>query len=114
MNKKYYLDDIVKTFDGHIERSPMKFRRVQYDTREWWQDPKSTATDVLNSYRFETIGGVAIHIPDDKVQDFVSFMSPRLKAKEMEIRANVPAVQKAYEHYQLLLKMCGGDYDAGY
>jgi hypothetical protein len=33
--------------------------------------------------------------------------------KEMEIRDNVPAVKLAYERYQLLLKMCGGDY-AGY
>jgi len=31
----------------------------------------------------------------------------------MEIRDNVPAVKLAYERYQLMLKMCGGDY-AGY
>lgn len=111
MNDKKYLDDIVKPFDGFVERSQRQFRRV-VRADEWWHDPKSTAMDVINRMQIESVNGVAIHIPDDRVRDFVDFMSPRLKAKEMEIRANVPAVRKAYEHYKMLLLMCGGDYNA--
>jgi hypothetical protein len=31
-------------------------------------------------------------------------------AKERRLREDVPAIQKAWDNYQLLLKMCGGDY----
>lgn len=111
-NQQVYLRDIVQTFDGIFERSDKQFRRME--PLEWFHDPNSTAMDVLNTRRFETIGGVAIHIPDDRIREFIEFMSPRFKAREMEIRANVPAVQKAYENYRLLLSMCGGDFDARY
>jgi hypothetical protein len=63
-------------------------------------------------YKTETVDGVAIHIPIYKLDDFISTIDEQ-KYKEMEIRNNVPAVKLAYEHYQMLLKMCGGDY-AGY
>jgi hypothetical protein len=64
------------------------------------------------NYKTETVDVVAIHIPIYKLDDFVSAIDEQ-KYKEMEIRDNVPAVKIAYERYQMLLKMCGGDY-AGY
>lgn len=106
MNDRAYLSDIVKPFDGFIDRSPHQFRKM-IPIDEWWHDPKSTATDVLNASQVQAIGGVAIHIPDCNVRDFVDAISPRIHAKELELRATVPAVKKAYEHYRMLLLMCG-------
>jgi hypothetical protein len=71
-----------------------------------WSDYNDPRVD----YTTETVDGVAIHIPIYKLNDFVSAIDEQ-KYKEMEIRDNVPAVKLAYERYQLMLKMCGGDYD---
>jgi hypothetical protein len=73
-----------------------------------WSDYNDPRVD----YVTETVEAVAIHIPIYKLDDFVSTVTER-QYKEMEIRDNVPAVKLAYERYQLMLKMCGGDY-AGY
>ena len=70
-----------------------------------WSDYNDSRVD----YVTEKVDAVAIHIPIHKLDDFVSAIDEQ-KYKEMEIRDNVPAVKKAYENYQLLLKMCGGDY----
>jgi hypothetical protein len=70
-----------------------------------WSDYNDPRVD----YTTETVDGVAIHIPIYKLDDFVSAIDEQ-KYKEMEIRDNVPAVKLAYERYQLMLKMCGGDY----
>jgi hypothetical protein len=64
-------------------------------------------------HKTEVVGGIAIHIPEYMLNDFLDMFSDR-KFQDMEIRMNVPAVKKAYEHYKLLLNMCRGDNDAGY
>lgn len=111
MTKEYYLRDIIEEFDGHIERSPRKFRRVLRRTDEWYVDPKYATASDFDSYRMqvEEIGGVSISIPDDRVQDFVEYMSRRYNSVEYKIRQRVPAVQKAYENYRMLLQLCGGE-----
>lgn len=73
-----------------------------------WSDYNDPQVD----YKTETVDAVAIHIPIHKLDDFLGSVSDR-QYQEMEIRMNVPAVKIAYERYQMLLKMCGGDY-AGY
>jgi hypothetical protein len=99
------LSKFCKAFDAVPDRSERKFyRRTKLD----WTD----YSDPHINYTTETVEAVAIHIPIYKLDDFVSSIDEQ-KYKEMEIRDNVPAVKKAYENYQLLLKMCGGDY-AGY
>ena len=87
------------------DRSDRKFYRKEVINWSDYNDPNV-------HYKTEAVDAVAIHIPIYKLDDFVSTVTER-QYKEMEIRANVPAVKLAYENYQLLLKMCGGDY-AGY
>jgi hypothetical protein len=74
-----------------------------------WSDYNDPQVD----YKTETVEAVAIHIPIYKLDDFLGSVSDQ-QYQEMEIRAAVPAVKIAYERYQMLLKMCGGDYNARY
>lgn len=100
------LTRFCEAFDAVTDHSDKKFYQRTMVNWSAYNDPKV-------DYKTKSIGAVAIHIPLHKLNDFVSVLDDQ-KYKELEIRANVPAVKKAYEHYQLLLKMCGGDYDAGY
>lgn len=116
MNKiPIHLYELSKHFEAHLEKSTRRFRRYKRHDIEWYADPKSTVSDDVNGYqvRVEEIDGVAIHIPDHRVDDFLSCIDER-RVREMEVRNAVPAVKKAYEQYRLLLKMCGGAEDAGY
>jgi hypothetical protein len=100
------LSKFCEVFDAHPERSERKFyRRFRLDYTDY-NDPNI-------HYKTETVDAVAIHIPIYKLDDFLGSVSER-QYKEMEIRDNVPAVKLAYERYQILLKMCGGDFDARY
>lgn len=99
------LARFCQAFDAIPERSEKRFHRR---TMVNWSDYNDPRID----YKTETVDAVAIHIPISKLDDFVSSIDEQ-KYKEMEIRNNVPAVKVAYERYQLMLKMCGGDY-AGY
>lgn len=93
--------------EAHVEQSNRKFyKRERIDYLSYQNNP---TFDIHT----EEVPAIAIHIPEHRVDDFLSLLDDR-KFKEMEIRDNVPAVKKAYEHYQLLLKMCGVDYDARY
>jgi len=103
------LQDFCKAFDAVPDRSDRKFyRRERRERVDNW----SSYNDPIIDYKVETVDAVAIHIPIYKLDDFLSAI-PEQSYKEMEIRDNVPAVKLAYERYQMLLKMCGGDY-AGY
>ena len=99
------LAKFCEAFEAVPDRSDKRFYRR---TMMNWSDYNNPQVD----YKTETVDAVAIHIPIHKLDDFVSSFDEQ-KYKEMEIRANVPAVKLAYERYQMLLKMCGGDY-AGY
>ena len=105
------LENFIKAFDGYVEPSQRKFHRPSRVETEWY----NSDMDVFESYqiRMETVDGVAIHIPIHKLEDFVGSI-PEQHWKEMQIRMQVPAVKLAYERYRMLLKMCGGDFDAGY
>jgi hypothetical protein len=107
------LAKFCQAFEAHTEPSDRKFHRLSKVPVQFWTDAK--IHDEIFGYqpRIETVEGVAIHIPIHKLEDFVSVIDEQ-KYKEMHIRDNVPAVKKAYEQYRMLLKMCGGDYDAGY
>ena len=101
----------LKAFDGVIEPSEKKFHRPTRRNTDWY----NSDMDTMESYRMqmEIVEAVAIHIPVYKLEDFLSTTDEQ-KYRELEIRMQVPAVKKAYEQYMLLLKMCGGDYDARY
>ena len=100
------LSNFCQAFDAIPERSDRKFyRRTRLDYIDY-NDPNV-------NYTTETVDAVAIHIPIYKLDDFLSVVDEQ-RYKELEIRDAVPAVKIAYERYKMLLKMCGGDYDARY
>lgn len=110
---KNSLEKFCHTFDAFTEPSNRKFHRLNKIPVQFWADDPNLAPDFSYKQRMETVEGVAIHIPIHKLDDFLSVIDEQ-RYKEMYIRDNVPAVKKAYEQYRMLLKMCGGDYDAGY
>ena len=96
------LAKFCETFEAVPGHSDKKFyRRTMVNWSEYNVDP-------LVDYKTETVDAVAIHIPIHRLDEFVSAISER-QYDEMTIRSKVPAVKKAYDQYQLLLKMCGGD-----
>lgn len=100
------LQKFCEVFEAQPTPSDRKFhRRTRLDYTDY-NDPNV-------HYTTEVVDAVAIHIPIHKLDDFLSVVDEQ-KYKELEIRLQVPAVKKAYEQYRLLLKMCGGDYDARY
>ena len=100
------LKKFCQSFDAHVEPSERRFARSKRLDYTDLKDPNVY-------YTTETINSVAIHIPEDRIDDFISIVDEH-KYIEMEIRNSVPAVKLAYERYQLLLKMCGGEYYARY
>lgn len=99
------LQKFCEAFEAYPAPSDRKFYRRTMVNWSEYNDPKV-------DYVTETVDAVAIHIPIHKLDDFLSVVDEQ-RYKELAIRNNVPAVKLAYERYQMLLKMCGGDY-AGY
>lgn len=99
MNKK--LEKFCNYLGAYAEPSTRKFFRIEPMNAQLFEK-----SDI--DFETKTVGGVAIHIPEDRVNDFFSMLDEQ-KYQEMTVRNEVPAVKKAYEHYQLLLKMCGVD-----
>lgn len=100
------LARFCEAFEAYPDRSDKKFyRRERVDSWSNYNDPTV-------HYHTETVDAIAIHIPHHRLNDFLNVVDEQ-RYKEMQIRDNVPAVKLAYERYQMLLKMCGGDY-AGY
>lgn len=99
------LERLSHMFEAHVEQSQRRFyKRETIDYRSSLQDFYT---------HVEEVRAVAIHIPEHRIDDLLNCFEEQ-QFLEMEIRANVPAVKKAYEQYRLLLKMCGGDFDARY
>ena len=108
------LYELSKYFEAHVDYSDRKFNVLRHRPIEWYKDPMNSSASDIDGYRhqIETVDAIAIHIPEHRVDDFLSCIDD-YRVKEMEIRNNVPAVKKAYEQSQLLLKMCGYE-DARY
>lgn len=99
------LHKFCKAFDAAAHPSDKRFyRRTRMIDVNQVSDP-TVDVEILNA--------VAIHIPENRLEDFLCEIGEQ-RYREMEIRDRVPAVKKAYEQYKLLLKMCGGDFDARY
>ena len=100
------LQKFCHMFEAHVEPSERRFyKRETIDFRQL------SDTDFYT--RTEEVRALAIHLPEHRIDDLLGFFDEQ-KFHEMKIRDNVPAVKKAYEQYRLLLKMCGGDFDARY
>jgi hypothetical protein len=100
------LQNFCKYFEAYPEKSTRRFYRRTRIMRSDYNDPNV-------HYETEEVDAVAIHIPIHKLDDFLGIVDEQ-RYRELEIRDQVPAVKKAYEQYKLLLKMCGGDFDARY
>lgn len=100
------LQRFCQAFEAEALKSDRRFYKREVVSWSEYNDPK---------VHFDTkiVEAVAIHIPEHRLNDFLQITDEQ-RYKEMHIRDNVPAVKKAYENYKLLLKMCGGDYDARY
>lgn len=99
------LEKLCRVFEAEAERSPKRFyKRTRLEYVDY-NDPNV-------QYKTEEIDAVAIHIPIHRIDDFLNIVDEK-NYKELHIRNEVPAVKKAYEHYRMLLRMCGGD-DARY
>jgi hypothetical protein len=109
------LQQFLKNFDGHVEPSQRRFKRVVHHPIDWSVDQYcDTDFNIHHNNRYvEDVEAVALHIPIYKLEEFLASI-PEQHYKEMELRMMYPALKKAYEQYRLLLKMCGGDSDAGY
>jgi hypothetical protein len=95
------LEKLCRVFEAHAERSPRKFiKRTRLDYIDY-NDPNV-------HYTTEEIDAVAIHIPIHRIDEFLNIVDEQTY-KELYIRNEVPAVKKAYEHYRMLLRICGGD-----
>jgi hypothetical protein len=95
------LEKLCRVFEAHADRSPRKFiKRTRLDYIDY-NDPNV-------HYTTEEIDAVAIHIPIHRIDEFLNIVDEQTY-KELYIRNEVPAVKKAYEHYRMLLRMCGGD-----
>ena len=114
--KNVSLNKFCQAFDAVPHSSQKRFRRMKKMAANWWVNPKHNGSEDFEiSYDNEVveIEAIAIHIPVDRLDDFLGVVDEQ-RYKEIEIRNNVPAVKLAYERYKMLLKMCGGDYDARY
>jgi hypothetical protein len=110
------LQKCLRAFDAEAELSTKRFHRAKKAPIDWYNDPNQAyVADYESAFstRIETVDAIAIHIPHDRIDNFLEMFDDK-KYQEMIIRDQVPAVKKAYEHYKLLLKMCGGDIDARY
>jgi hypothetical protein len=103
-------DDMLRKFCEMFEAYPTQSdRKFHKRTVLNWSDYNNPQVN----YHTEIVSAIAIHIPEHRVKDFLNIVDEQ-KYKEMQIRDNVPAVKKAYEQYKLLLKLCGGEFDARY
>lgn len=99
------LQRFCAVFNAEAERSPKRFRKATKLKCIDYTDPNI-------HYSYEEVDAIAIHIPTYRIDDFLGIVDEQ-KYRELEIRTQVPAVKLAYEHYKMLLKMCGVD-SAGY
>jgi hypothetical protein len=100
------LTKFCKVFNAELLHSDRKFYKPITTA---WVDSE----DPRVNFKVEEHPMVAIHLPREKLKEFLSVVDEQ-RYRELEIRDQVPAVKKAYEHYKMLLQMCGGDYDDRY
>lgn len=94
MNKRF--ERICSLFDAIVEPSQKRFRRIRH----------CDFSNIGEPEMIEDIEAIAIHIPKDKVEMFLDVFDDQ-RIKEFEIRSSIPAIEKAYNHYKMMIHMCG-------
>jgi hypothetical protein len=93
--------DFEEQFGATIEPGTRRFARKQ---------PVSWSSFNYNTeFKVEEIPSLTIHISEEEFVHITQYMPGRIM-RERNMRKDIPALQKAWDNYQLLLKMCGGDY----
>ena len=93
--------DFEEQFNAKVEPGTRRFFRKQ-PTR--WSAYNAPYEVIL-----EDIPALTIHISEEEFEHMLQYIPGRV-IREKRMREDIPAVQKAWDNYQLLLKMCGGDY----
>jgi hypothetical protein len=93
--------DFEEQFGAKIEPGTRRFTRRQ---------PVSWSSFNYNTdLTIEEIPSLTIHISEEEFEHMTRYIPGRV-VRERNMREDIPALQKAWDNYQLLLKMCGGDY----
>ena len=95
--------DFEEQFGAKIEPGTRRYFRKQPVSWSAYNAPFETAMTV------EDIPSLTIHISEEEFEHMTRYIPGRI-VRERRLREDVPAIQKAWDNYQLLLKMCGGDY----
>jgi hypothetical protein len=86
--------------------------KVEQGTRRFIRKAPLSLTNVYeyeSKFMVEDMPSLTIHITEEEFEHMTQYMPGRI-IRERNIREDIPAVKKAWDNYQLLLKMCGGDY----
>lgn len=94
--------DFEEQFGAKVEPGTRRFFRKQPIS---WSPSYNAPYEVT----VEDIPSLVIHISEEEFEHMTQYMPGRI-ARERRLREDIPAIQKAWDNYQLLLKMCGGDY----
>lgn len=95
-------NDFEQQFGAKIEPGTRRFFRKQQPVS--WSNFNADYDVVV-----EDIPSLTIHISEEEFEHMTQYIPSRI-LKERNMRKDIPAIQKAWDNYQLLLKMCGGDY----
>lgn len=97
----YLKKDFEEQFGATVETGTRRmYRKQPINWASFNQDYNLTV---------EYVPSLTIHISEEEFEHMLQYMPGRI-IRERNIREDFPAVQKAWDNYQLLLKMCGGDY----
>jgi len=92
--------DFEEKFQAIIVPGERRFYRRQYISYQSLYDLNVQAEDIPS---------ITIHMPLEEFERLNRCLIETM-LEEKNIRDQVPALQKAWDRYQLLLKMCRGDY----
>jgi len=96
--------DFETQFDAKIEPGSRRMVRKQPVSWSSYNVPMEA-----NELYLEEVPSLTIHISEEEFEHLLQYIPGKL-IREQRMREDIPAVQKAWDNYQLLLKMCGGDY----
>lgn len=114
--------DFCSKYDAYLQPSSRMHRRAQRIDYKMWSE---SGPELWRHQPYEDVRCVEVHMPEDRFRALVehdswlesnrldSFSNPGLvhhlvreHERETQIRHQYPGVQKAWENYQLMLKLC--------
>lgn len=94
--------DFEEQFGAKIEPGMRRFSRRQPVN---WSSYNVGDYDVV----IEEMPSLTIHMSVEEFEHMTQYIPGRV-IREKRLREDIPALQKAWDNYQLMLKLCGGDY----